>query len=104
MDIEDCSKDLIPNISNLQLSFVEKMKEQGEISFTSAMTLALECGENIPERYVQPLLQRPNPTLMDHPSTSLPVVDLSSLNDPLHRSQAIDEIRAACNKLGFFQV
>ncbi|KVH97174.1 hypothetical protein Ccrd_000734 [Cynara cardunculus var. scolymus] len=83
------------------------MKEQGEISegsFTSAMTLALQGGENIPERYVLPSLQRPNLSLLGHPSISLPVIDLSSLNDPLLRSQAVDEIHAACNKLGFFQV
>ncbi|KAI3498423.1 hypothetical protein L1887_34198 [Cichorium endivia] len=78
--------------------------EISECSFISAMTLTLDHDENIPERYVLPLLQRPNPSLMDHPSTNLPVIDLSLLNDPLRRSQAINEIHAACNKLGFFQV
>ncbi|GKA67465.1 flavanone 3-dioxygenase 3-like protein [Tanacetum coccineum] len=81
--------------------------KQGEISegqFTSAMTLTREGSENIPERYILPPLQRPNRTLIEHPLTSLPVIDLSLLNDPLRRSQATNEIQAACNKLGFFQV
>lgn len=81
-----------------------KQEEISESSFTSAMTLNLNGGEKIPKRYILPPLQRPNLNLTDHPSINLPVVDLSSLNDPLCRSQTINEIHAACNKLGFFQV
>lgn len=87
------------------------MKENGEIeieisecSFISAMTLTLKSDENIPEKYILPPLQRPNPRLMDHPSTKLPLIDLSLLKDPLFRSQTINQIHTACNKLGFFQV
>ncbi|CAI9279300.1 unnamed protein product [Lactuca saligna] len=87
------------------------MKEHGEIeieisecSFISAMTLTLKSDENIPEKYILPPLQRPNPRLMDYPSTNLPLIDLSLLQDPLFRSETINQIHTACNKLGFFQV
>lgn len=83
------------------------MEAKGEISegsFTSVVTLVQKCHENIPEKYVLPPLQRPNPSLVDHISTSLPVIDLSMVNHPAKRSQLIDEVRSACKTLGFFQV
>lgn len=73
-------------------------------SFTSVMALTIECQKNIPEQYVLPPLQRPNMSLTDHIPTSLPVIDLSMINHPAHRSQVIDEVRAACKQLCFFQV
>ncbi|KAJ9565559.1 hypothetical protein OSB04_001525 [Centaurea solstitialis] len=79
------------------------MERKGDCSFTSVMTLS-KRDQNIPERYVLPPLQRPNPTHNHHISTSLPVIDLSMLNQPARRSQIIDEVGAACKRLGFFQV
>ncbi|PWA93349.1 protein DMR6-LIKE OXYGENASE 1 [Artemisia annua] len=73
-------------------------------SFTSVMALTLERQKNIPEQYVLPPLQRPNMSLTDHIPTSLPLIDLSMINHPAHRSQVIDEVHAACKQLGFFQV
>ncbi|MFS7942418.1 putative flavanone 3-dioxygenase [Helianthus anomalus] len=72
-----------------------------DTSFTSVMTLTEKCQQNIPEQYVLPPSQRPNPTLVP---TSLPVIDLSMMDHPPHRSQLILQLHAACNQLGFFQV
>ncbi|KAM7476250.1 hypothetical protein LguiB_023493 [Lonicera macranthoides] len=83
------------------------MKEEREIpdsSFTSAMTLAQMGLPNVPSRYVLPPSQRPRPGLILHPSTTLPIIDLSCLNNPSLRSQTIDQVRIACKDLGFFQV
>nr|GEV91080.1 reverse transcriptase domain-containing protein [Tanacetum cinerariifolium] len=57
----------------------------------------------MPEQYVLPPLQPPNMSLTDHLPTSLPLIDLSMINHPAHRSQVIDEVHAACKQLGFFQ-
>ncbi|XP_028808770.1 flavanone 3-dioxygenase 3-like [Neltuma alba] len=37
-------------------------------------------------------------------STTLPLIDLSSLKDPSSRSQSIERIKTACKDLGFFRV
>nr|XP_043625765.1 flavanone 3-dioxygenase 3-like [Erigeron canadensis] len=83
------------------------MEKDTKSCFTSAMQL--EGGKNIPQRYILPPLQRPNINNNDFSSSSssttiIPVIDLSLLNDPLTRSQTINEIRSACDKLGIFQV
>lgn len=85
----------------------EKMKEEREIpdsSFTSAMTLTQMGVPNVPSHYVLPRSQRPKPGIILHPSTTLPIIDLSSLNNPSLRSQTIDQVHIACKDLGFFQV
>ncbi|KAK9273122.1 hypothetical protein L1049_017929 [Liquidambar formosana] len=73
-------------------------------SFTSAMTLTQLRVPRVPQRYVLPPSQRPNSSLTLHPSTTLPIIDLSSLHHPSLRSQIIDEVRLACKEIGFFQV
>ncbi|MFS8006746.1 putative isopenicillin N synthase [Helianthus anomalus] len=76
------------------------MEAKGDTSFTSVMALTEKCLQNIPEHYVLPPSQRPNPTLFP---TSLPVIDLSMMGHPAHRSQLILQLHAACcNQLGFF--
>ncbi|XP_071686567.1 flavanone 3-dioxygenase 3-like [Rutidosis leptorrhynchoides] len=75
-----------------------------EASFTSVTALVQKCKENIPEQYILPPIQRPNLSLIDHVSSSLPLIDLSMMNHPTHRSQLINDIHAACKNLGFFQV
>ncbi|OMP00754.1 Oxoglutarate/iron-dependent dioxygenase [Corchorus olitorius] len=57
---------------------------------------------HVPQRYVLPPSQRPNPTL--DLTTTLPIVDLSSLHNASQRSQTLDNIQSACKELGFFQV
>ncbi|KAJ8900248.1 hypothetical protein K2173_024888 [Erythroxylum novogranatense] len=82
----------------------EKVLESS-YGFTSAMTLTELGNPQVPQRYVLPLSERPNPTL--HPSISLPIVDLSSLKHPSSsspRSETINEIQRACKEFGFFQV
>ncbi|XP_060672905.1 flavanone 3-dioxygenase 3-like [Ziziphus jujuba] len=71
---------------------------------TSAMTLSQLGDSHVPQRYVLPPSQRPNPTPKYCPSTNLPIIDLSSLQHPSLRSNVIHEIRMACKELGFFQV
>ncbi|KAI3741714.1 hypothetical protein L1987_59388 [Smallanthus sonchifolius] len=83
---------------------MEIKREISQSSFTSVMELIQKCQQNIPERYVLPPFQRPNPSHVDHLSTDLPVIDLSKMNHPALRLQLINEVRAACNQLGFFQV
>ncbi|PON58816.1 Non-heme dioxygenase N-terminal domain containing protein [Parasponia andersonii] len=80
-----------------------------ESSFTSAMALTQSGALHVPQHYVLPPSQRPNiyPTnVLINPSctTSLPIIDLSSLQNPSLRSQVIDEIRIACKEIGFFQL
>lgn len=72
--------------------------------FTSAMTLTQSGITHVPQRYVLPPSQRPNPTPSCPSTTNLPVIDLSSLLNPSLRSHVIDEIRIACKERGFFQV
>lgn len=83
------------------------MQEEGEnprTSFTSAMALARMGLSDVPQRYILPPSQRPNLSLALHPTTTLPLIDLSSLHNPSLRAEKIDEIRMACKELGFFQV
>lgn len=75
-----------------------------ENSFTSAMTLTQLGVAHVPECYALPPPQRPNPTTLEYPSTTFPIIDLSSLQHPSLRSQMIHEIRIACKETGFFQV
>ncbi|KAK9076511.1 hypothetical protein SSX86_004845 [Deinandra increscens subsp. villosa] len=82
----------------------ERMEAKGDTSFTSVMAITETCQQNIPQQYVLPRSQRPNTTLVDQISTSLPVIDLSMLDHPAHRSQLILQVHTACNQLGFFQV
>nr|XP_043622504.1 flavanone 3-dioxygenase 3-like [Erigeron canadensis] len=83
---------------------MEAKREMSYDSFTSVMALNQKCEENIPERYILPPMQRPDPSLVDHISSGLPIIDLLMLKHPAHKSQLIDEVHAACKKLGFFQV
>ncbi|KAK9055892.1 hypothetical protein SSX86_026979 [Deinandra increscens subsp. villosa] len=83
---------------------METNREISNSSFTSVMAFSHKCQQNIPERYVLPPLERPNTSHADNLPTNLPVIDLSKMNHPAHRSQLINEVRAACNQLGFFQV
>ena len=71
---------------------------------TSAVTLTQLGLSHVPQRYVLPSSQRPNRDQIVHPSTSLPIIDLSSLQHPTLRSRTIDDIRIACKEVGFFQV
>ncbi|WOH14428.1 hypothetical protein DCAR_0933947 [Daucus carota subsp. sativus] len=90
-------------MSNIQ----EKMQQEGETSdtsFTSTMTLTKMGLSNVPQRFILPPSQRPNSGHGHHSTTNLPIIDLSNLNNPSHRARTIDDISAACKKLGFFQV
>ncbi|MFS7931153.1 putative flavanone 3-dioxygenase [Helianthus anomalus] len=79
-------------------------REKSDCSFTSVMALIQKYQHNIPERYVLPPFQRPNPSRVDQISNNHPVIDLSKMNHPAHRSRIINEVRTACNQLGYFQV
>ncbi|KAK3020980.1 LOW QUALITY PROTEIN: hypothetical protein RJ639_047529 [Escallonia herrerae] len=83
----------------------EKMQETdtSESSFTSAMTLDQMGLPSVPERYILPPSQRPNPTLSIPISLHI-LAYLSPLNNPSLRSETIDNVRIACKELGFFQV
>lgn len=85
----------------------EKMQQEGETSdtsFTSTMTLTRMGLSNVPQRYILPPSQRPSCSPGLHSTTTLPIIDLSNLNNPSLRAQTIDDIRTACRELGFFQV
>lgn len=85
----------------------EKMQKEGETSdtsFTSTMTLTKMGLSNVPQRYILPPSQRPNPGLGIHSTNTLPIINLSNLNNPSLRARTIDDIRTACRELGFFQV
>ncbi|RDX71367.1 Flavanone 3-dioxygenase 3, partial [Mucuna pruriens] len=69
-------------------------------SFTSAISLDQLGVSCIPQRYVLPPSQRPSPHVPI--STTLPIIDLSTLRD--HSRSTINEIRIACREIGFFQV
>ncbi|XWS77330.1 hypothetical protein CRYUN_Cryun01aG0251700 [Craigia yunnanensis] len=71
-------------------------------SFTSAIALTKMGVPHVPQRYVLPPSQRPNPTL--DLTTTLPIVDLSTLHHASQRSLTLNKIQSACNELGFFQV
>ncbi|VVB03385.1 unnamed protein product [Arabis nemorensis] len=78
----------------------ETKKSLLDDTFTSAMTLT---NSSVPDRYVLPLSQRPGFGSTTR-ETTLPVIDLSFLHQPLLRSRAIHEIAMACKEFGFFQV
>lgn len=58
-------------------------------SFTSAMTLSQMGMSNVPECYILPPTQRPTLEHTPYCSTALPVIDLSALENPDLRPQAI---------------
>ncbi|XVE76840.1 hypothetical protein DITRI_Ditri13aG0012500 [Diplodiscus trichospermus] len=70
--------------------------------FTSATTLTKMRVPHVPQHYVLPPSQRPNPTL--DITTTLPIIDLSSLNHASQRSLTLDKIQMASKGFGFFQV
>lgn len=81
------------------------MEGEGECSdnlFTSVMTLTKMRVPHVPQRYVLPPSQRPNLTL--DLTTTLPIIDLSTLHHASQRSLTLDTIQGACKELGFFQV
>ncbi|KAL7120952.1 hypothetical protein ACP275_02G153800 [Erythranthe tilingii] len=74
------------------------------------MAVSLTGRRNVPERYILPLQHRPaltgrNPMQQHCFSTNpLPVIDLSSLDNPLLRSRLVGQVSLACKEFGFFQV
>ncbi|KAF8087815.1 hypothetical protein N665_0565s0001, partial [Sinapis alba] len=83
----------------------ETIKSLLDDSFTSAMTLTNSGAPQVPDRYVLPLSQRPVlGSSIGIRETTLPVIDLSLLHQPLLRSSVIHEINMACKEFGFFQV
>lgn len=78
-------------------------KAETKASFTSALTLTKLGVPHVPQRYVLPPSLRPNPS-SSRLSTTLPIVDLSSLQSPSLRPQIINNIRMASKEIGFFQV
>ncbi|KAJ0053181.1 hypothetical protein Pint_00088 [Pistacia integerrima] len=81
------------------------MEGKGESSYsscTSAMTLNELGLSRLPQHYVLPPSEqpKPGPTISD----TIPIVDISSLQNPALRSHAVDEIRRACKEIGSFQV
>ncbi|CAB4269582.1 unnamed protein product [Prunus armeniaca] len=78
-------------------------RAETKASFTSALTLTQLGVPHVPQRYVLPPSQRPNPS-SSRLSTTLPIVDLSSLQSPSLRPQIINNIRMASKEIGFFQV
>ncbi|CAF1805451.1 unnamed protein product [Brassica oleracea] len=84
----------------------ETKKSVLDDSFTSAMTQTNSGVPQVPDRYVLPPAQRPalGSSIGTRDDTTLPVIDLSLLHQPLLRSRAIHEINMACKEFGFFQV
>ncbi|KAK7394578.1 hypothetical protein VNO78_15110 [Psophocarpus tetragonolobus] len=72
-------------------------------SFTSAVNLDQLQMSSIPQRYVLPPLQRPNSSHL-HISSTLPIIDLSTLSDQSLISTTISDIRIASKEIGCFQV
>jgi len=80
-----------------------EQRGNGASSFTSAVSLDQLGVSSIPQRYVLPPSQRPSPHLPI--STTLPIIDLSTLRDQsLVSKSTINEIRIACKEIGCFQV
>lgn len=83
----------------------EIMEQKGETSdalFTSAISLTKMGLSDVPQRYILPPSQRPNPNL--DPTITLPVIDISCLDNPSLRAEKINQIHMACKEFGFFQV
>ncbi|KAL8495687.1 hypothetical protein ACS0TY_019706 [Phlomoides rotata] len=79
-------------------------KDASECSFTSVMALSEMGISSVPQCYVLPPPQRPTSHQVPHCSTRAPpVIDLSSLADPLLRSHMVEEVHWACKELGFFR-
>ncbi|KAL1562092.1 hypothetical protein AAHA92_04710 [Salvia divinorum] len=73
--------------------------------FTSTMTLAKMGISSVPESYILPPADRPTLEQPPPPSFSaLPVIDLSSLENPVLQSQVIEQVQVACKEFGGFQV
>lgn len=73
--------------------------------FTSAMTLSQMGISIVPECYILPPTQRPTLEHTPHCSfTALPVIDLSALENPDLRPQAMQEVHVACKEFRAFQV
>lgn len=74
-------------------------------TFMSATALSQMGMSSVPECYILPQSKRPNQDQGPHcPIKPLPVIDLSSLENPFRRSQVIEELHEACKELGSFQV
>ncbi|KAF7845035.1 flavanone 3-dioxygenase 3-like [Senna tora] len=71
-------------------------------TFTCAMSLDKLGVSSIPRRYVLPHSHRPNPNVQI--STTIPLIDLSSLHHHQLRAQTISHIRDASQHIGLFQV
>ncbi|WCJ23029.1 2-oxoglutarate (2OG) and Fe(II)-dependent oxygenase superfamily protein [Euphorbia peplus] len=82
---------------------MEGRGESSQTPFTSAINLTKSGATQVPERYVLPPSDRPNPALTPSDIT-LPIIDLSALYHPSSRSHLIDQIRSACMETGSFQV
>ena len=81
------------------------VKSSNTSKLISAMALTKLGLTHVPQRYVLPSSQRPNlHHIIVHSSTSLPIIDLSNLQNPSLRSHTLDEIQMACKEVGFFQV
>lgn len=84
---------------------MEGKREHSSDSFTAVLELSQMGAACVPRQYILPPFQRPNSSALTiHPSTVIPVIDMSSLHHPSHRSQIIEEVRRASKELGFFQV
>ncbi|EYU40362.1 hypothetical protein ABFS82_02G140700 [Erythranthe guttata] len=74
------------------------------------MTVSQMRRRNVPQRYILPLQHRPTLTdrnpMQQHCffTRPLPVIDLSSLDNPLLRSRLVGQVSLACKEFGFFQV
>ncbi|XP_047957709.1 flavanone 3-dioxygenase 3 [Salvia hispanica] len=69
------------------------------------MTLAQMGVSSVPECYILPPAERP--TLEQTPPSTfsaLPVIDLSSLENPVLRPHVIEQVHMACKEFGGFQV
>lgn len=72
-------------------------------SFTCVMSLDQQGVSSIPERYVLPASQRPNPNLHQF-FTNIPIIDMSSLHEPSLRSQTLHNIASFSKEFGVFLV
>ncbi|CAN7021094.1 unnamed protein product [Brassica oleracea var. botrytis] len=83
----------------------ETMKSLLDDSFESAMTLTNSGAPQVPDRYVLPPSQRPAlGSSLGTIETTLPIIDLSLLHEPLLRSSVVRDINMACKEFGLFQV
>ncbi|KAK1290815.1 Feruloyl CoA ortho-hydroxylase 2 [Acorus calamus] len=90
---------------------VDTAQRDEEAGYMKGVRHLWETGiTSVPEKYVLPLLDRPNAKLVLHrslspnPNLELPVIDLSHLRSPLHRAQTLRSLAKACQEHGFFQV